>query len=71
MKYILEYKEYYKEGDVVLIHYWYSHDIICPVSIIEKVGNKYKVSHNIESSKLKNAPDEIISKSDIIDLYRK
>jgi hypothetical protein len=67
MQYIVEYKDFYKIGDIVLIEYWYN-DIITPVEIIEKVSKiKYKVSHNIPQSKIKNAPDEIIKKSDIID----
>ena len=37
-------------------------------SIIEKVSKiKYKVSHNISQSEIKNAPDETIKSSDIID----
>jgi hypothetical protein len=70
MKYILEKKEFYKEGDIVLIHYWYN-DMICPVVIKEQLGRKYKISHNIEESKIKNAPDEIIGASQIIDSFRK
>jgi hypothetical protein len=30
----------------------------------------FKVSHNIEQSKIKGAPDEIIKRSDIIDKFR-
>lgn len=69
MKYILEFKSFYKEGDVILIEYWYN-DMETPVKIIEKVGNKYLVSHNVEQSKIKNAPDELISKKDIISHWR-
>ena len=36
MKYILEYKSYYKLGDKVLIEYWYDSIGIVPVEIIEK-----------------------------------
>lgn len=71
MKFILEYKAFYKEGDVVLIEYWYN-DIVTPVKVLEKLSKQsYKVSHNIEESKIFNAPDEIIKTSDIIDIYKK
>ena len=69
MKYILEFKSFYNEGDIVLIEYWYN-DMETPVKILEKVGNKYLVSHNVEQSKIKNAPDEMISKKDIIAPWR-
>lgn len=70
MKFILEYKSFYKEGDIVLIEYWYN-DMITPVKVLEKVSKvSYKVSHNIPNSKIKNAPDEVIKISDIIDLAR-
>ncbi len=67
MQFLLEYKSFYKEGDIVLIEYWYN-DMLVPVKIIEKVSKtKYKVSYNVEGSAIKNAPDEIIKSSDIID----
>ncbi len=67
MQFLLEYKSFYKEGDIVLIEYWYN-DMIVPVRIIEKVSKtKYKVSYDVEGSAIKNAPDEIIKSSDIID----
>ena len=69
MKYILEFKSFYNEGDIVLIEYWYN-DMETPVKILEKVGNKYLVSHNVEQSKIKNAPDELILKKDIIAPWR-
>lgn len=69
MKYICEFASHYNIGDVVLIEYWYN-DLITAVSITEKIGRKYKVTHNIEQSKIKNAPDEIISSKDIIDKYK-
>lgn len=70
MKFLLEYKSFFNEGDIVLIEYWYN-DMITPCKIIEKVSKrKFKISHNISESKIKNAPDEIIKSSDIIDLYR-
>jgi len=70
MKHLYEYKSFYKEGDIVLIEYWYN-DMITPVKILEKVsGRKLKVSHNIPESKIFNAPDEIIKTSDIIDNAR-
>ena len=69
MKYILEFKFFYKEDDIVLIEYWYN-DMETPVKILQKLGNKYLVTHNVEKSKIKNAPDELISKKDIISRWR-
>ena len=70
MKYLYEYKSFHKEGDIVLIEYWYN-DMITPVKILEKTSSrKFKVSHNIPESKIFNAPDEIIKTSDIIDNAR-
>jgi hypothetical protein len=68
MNYLFEFKNYYKEGDLVLIEYWYN-DMITTVKILEKVGRRYKVTHNISQSQIFNAPDEIINTSDIIDHY--
>jgi len=68
MNYLFEFKNYYKEGDLVLIEYWYN-DMITPVKILEKIGRRYKVTHNITQSQIFNAPDELISVSDIIDHY--
>lgn len=65
MIYITEFNSFYKSNDIVLIEYWYNH-MITPVKIVERKGNKFIVSHNTPNSKIKNAPDEIISKSDII-----
>jgi hypothetical protein len=70
MNFILEFKNYYKEGDIVLIEYWYN-GMISPVKVIEKNKRSYKVTHNIPESKIFNAPDEIIKSSDIIDYYQK
>lgn len=70
MKHLFEYKSFYKEGDIVLIEYWYN-DMITPVKIVEKVSSRrFKVSHSVEQSKIFNAPDEIIKMSDIIDIAR-
>ena len=70
MKFLLEFKSFYNEGDIVLIEYWYN-DMITPVKIVEKVSKvSYKVSHNVPNSKIQNAPDEIIKKGDIIDKLR-
>ncbi len=67
MKFILEFKSFYNVGDIVLIEYWYN-DMITPCKIVEKLSKtKYKVSHNISKSEIKNAPDETIKSSDIID----
>jgi hypothetical protein len=68
MNYLFEFKNYYKEGDLVLIEYWYN-DMITTVKILEKIGRRYKVTHNISQSQIFNAPDEIINTSDIIDHY--
>jgi hypothetical protein len=70
MKFILEYKLFFQEGDTVQIEYWYN-NMVTPVKILEKRGRKYLVSHNITESKIKNAPDELIKKSDIISIFRK
>ena len=69
MKFILEYKSFFQEGDIVLIEYWYNH-MVTPVKILEKKGRKYLVSHNISESKIQNAPNETIKKSDIISISR-
>jgi len=69
MKFILEYKSFYKVDDIVLIAYWYNH-MVTPVKILEKRGSKYLVSHNVSESKIKNAPDENIKVSKIISVYR-
>ena len=68
MKFLLEFKNYYNVGDVILIEYWYN-DMITAVKIIEKNKRSYKITHNIPESKIYNAPDEIIKSSDIIDYY--
>jgi hypothetical protein len=70
MKFLLEYKSFFNEGDIVLIQYWYN-DMIVPVKVIEKISKKsFKVSHNIPESKIQNAPDEVIKSTDIIDIAR-
>jgi len=66
MQYIVEFKSFYKTGDIVYIEYWYN-KIVTPVQLKEKRGNKnFLVSHNIAESKIQNAPDEIILRSKII-----
>lgn len=60
----------YDAGDVVLIEYWYN-GMVTPVKIINKNGRKYKISHNIDDSKIKNAPDEEVLKQDILDFYNR
>jgi hypothetical protein len=70
MQFIVEFKSFYKVGDVVLIEYWYN-DMLTPVKIVEQTSPRsFKVSHNIQNSKIFNAPDEIIKTSDIIDIAR-
>jgi hypothetical protein len=70
MNFILEFKNYYKEGDIVLVEYWYN-GMITPVKILEKNKRSYTVSHNITQSTIFNAPDEVIKSSDIIDYFNK
>ena len=65
MNFLFEFKNYYKEGDIVLIEYWFN-DMITPVKIVEKLKRSYKVTHNISQSEIFNAPDEVIKSSDII-----
>lgn len=62
---ILEKKSSYKKDDVVYIEYWYN-KMVTPVRILEKKGQKLLVSHDVEKSKIKNAPDELIKYSQII-----
>ena len=70
MRFLLEFKSFYKEDDIVVIEYWYN-DIITPVKIVEKLSKvSYKVSHNVPNSKIFNAPDEIIKSVNIIDFSR-
>lgn len=69
MKYLIEKSNYYNIGDEIIIEYWYN-DMITVCKITEKVGRKYKITHNIEESKIQNAPDEVINSSDIIDKYK-
>ena len=65
MNFIVEYKSFYKIGDIVYIEYWYN-NMITAVKIKEKQGSKYLVSHSIKESKIQNAPEELISPSKII-----
>ena len=37
MQYISEYKNFYKEGDLVVIEYWYD-DIMTKVKVLEKIS---------------------------------
>ena len=70
MKFILEYKAFYKEDDIILVEYWYN-DMITPVRVIEKVSkSRFKVSHDVEGSVIRNAPDEIIKTSEILDKHK-
>jgi len=62
---ILEKRISYKEGDIVYIEYWYN-KMITPVKIKEKKGKKFLISHDVEKSKIQNAPDELIKPSQII-----
>jgi len=62
---LLEKRISYKEGDIVYIEYWYN-KMVTPVKIKEKKGKKFLVSHDVEKSKIQNAPDELIKPSQII-----
>ena len=70
MKYITEKKNFYKEGDIVYIEYWYKptgkDKFLTPVKIEKIQGRKYLVSYSVEKSKIQNAPDELITSSRII-----
>ncbi len=70
MKFLLEYKSFYEEGQIVLIEYWYN-SMITPVKIVEKISKRsMRISHDIEESEIQNAPEEVITTSKIIDNYR-
>jgi hypothetical protein len=70
MKYILEYKSFYKVGDIVLIEYWYN-DMVTPVKILEEITKrKLRISHDIKESEIRNAPDEVVKSTQVIDLYK-
>ena len=70
MKFIAEFKSFYKVDDIILIEYWWD-DMITPVKILEQMSPRtLKISHNIPQSKINNASDEIIKTSDIIDYVR-
>lgn len=70
MKFLLEYKSFYNEGDIVLIEYWYN-QMITPVKVLDKISTKsLKISHKVPNSKIQNAPDEVIKSTDIIDIHR-
>lgn len=81
MKFILEFKSYrpsFEVGEQVLIEYWYLEHPDCPealreemrftpVVIAEKLpGGKLRVSHDIDGSRIRNAPDEVLRQRDII-----
>lgn len=68
LQYLIDKKNYYNIGDIVLIEYWYNGMITC-VLITDIQGRSYKISHNIPESQIFNAPDEIIKSSDIIDHF--
>jgi hypothetical protein len=69
MKYLLESKYHYKVGDLVIIEYWYN-NMLTVCKIVDVIGRKYKVSHNLPESEIKGAPDEMVKSSDIIDMKR-
>jgi hypothetical protein len=70
MRFIVEYKEFYKVGDIVIIEYWYN-DMLVPVKIIDKISkSRFKVSYDVEGSDIRNAPDEIIKSSEILDKHK-
>ena len=69
MNFILEFRSFYKVGDIVLIQYWYN-KMVTPVKILEKKGKTFTVSHNIPESKIQNAPNHRVKSSDIISIHR-
>jgi hypothetical protein len=69
MVHILEYGSYFKDGDVVVIEYWYN-GMLTPVKIVGAKKGSFLVSHDVEQSKIRNAPDEWVRKSDVIDKYQ-
>lgn len=68
MVHILEYGSYFKDSDTVVIEYWYN-GMLTPVKIIGKKRGRFLVSHDVDQSKIRNAPDEWVRTSDIIDKY--
>jgi hypothetical protein len=69
MKFILEFTSFYKKGDIVLIKYWYN-KMVTPVRIKSVRKDGYLISHNINESKIQNAPDELLPATKIISPYR-
>lgn len=69
MIYLFEFNSFYQINDIVLIHYWYN-NMITPVKIVDRKGKKFIITHNIEFSKIKNAPNESIYKKDILDKFK-
>ena len=70
MRYLYEYNSFkFDIGDKVIIHYWYN-NMLTPVEIVSKVGSKFEITHNVEGSEIFNAPNEIISKNEIIDYLK-
>lgn len=65
LEYLCEFKNHLVPGDQVLIEYWYN-DMITPVIIKERKGNRYLVSHDVEGSDIRNAPDELVGVREII-----
>jgi len=60
----------YAVGDLVMIRYHQTGDLT-PVKI-EKIEskNRYYVSHNVEGSLFRNAPDQSINVGDIVGMYK-
>ncbi len=44
--------------------------MVTVVEIIDIKSRKFYISHNVNESEIKNAPNELIKSSDIIDHYR-
>jgi len=68
MDHITEYSSFYKKGDIVVVEYWYN-NMLTPVVIVERGRGRYRVSHNTEHSRIRNAPEEWLRSADIIDGY--
>ena len=60
----------YAVGDIVLIRYWETGDLT-PVKITKILSkNSYYITHNIEGSLFRNAPDTTVKSTNIIGMYR-
>ncbi len=61
MKFLLEFKSFLKEGDTVLIEYWYN-DMVTPVKIVEAIL-KHISSRMLQIQQLKETLYQLITES--------